>query len=122
MITIRRVYDPEKAGELYRVLVDRLWPRGISRKEAGWNEWMKEIAPSNELRKWFNHDAGKWEQFKQRYKKELLKRQNDLNRLKQLETIYGTITLLYAAKDEVHNNAVVLKEMVTGNDNKKQRD
>ena len=71
MVSIRRVYDPEKPGERYKVLIDRLWPRGISKEKATWDEWMKEISPSEELRKWFHHEPDKWKQFRQRYKKEL---------------------------------------------------
>jgi uncharacterized protein YeaO (DUF488 family) len=118
MVTIRRVYESEDPGEYYKVLIDRLWPRGISKDKAGWNEWMKEVAPSNELRKWFNHVPDKCEQFKQLYKTELTLRKNDLDKLKQLEIKYGTLTLLYAAKDEKHNNAVVLKELFEGYENK----
>lgn len=112
MITIRRVYDPEKSGEKYKVLVDRLWPRGISIEKAGWNEWTKEISPSNELRKWYNHDPGKWEEFKQLYKNELSGKQAELKRLKNLEIIHGTLTLLYSSKEEEYNNAAALSEFL----------
>lgn len=112
MITIQRVYDSEKPGKHYRVLVDRLWPRGISREQAGWDEWLKELSPSDELRKWFNHEPAKWTQFRELYRKELLQKQDELNRLKELEKKYKNLTLLYAAKDEEHNNAVVLKEIL----------
>lgn len=110
MIKIRRIYVPESTGEHYKVFIDRLWPRGISKEQAGWDEWMKEIAPSDELRKWFNHDINKWEEFKLLYTKELSQKQDELRKLKQLELEHGTLTLLYAAKDEIHNNARVLKE------------
>jgi uncharacterized protein YeaO (DUF488 family) len=113
MIKIRRVYDLEGTGEHYKVLIDRLWPRGISKEKAAWNAWMKDLAPSDELRKWFNHDPDKWEQFRELYKKELIHKPDDLDKLKQLEIKFGTITLLYAAKDESHNNAVVLKEFLS---------
>jgi uncharacterized protein YeaO (DUF488 family) len=112
MISIRRVYDPGKPEEQHKVLVDRLWPRGISKEKADWDEWMKEIAPSEELRKWFNHDPAKWDDFTKRYKKELTHKQDELKRLKHLEKEFGTLTLLYAAKDEEHNNAVILLELL----------
>jgi uncharacterized protein YeaO (DUF488 family) len=112
MIRIRRIYDPEEAGERYKVLIDRLWPRGISKEKAGWNEWMKEISPSHELRKWYNHDPAKWTEFKQRYKNELAPKQDELKRLKQLEIKHGTLILLYSSREEKYNNAVALKEFL----------
>ena len=72
MITIKRVYEPTSPDDGYRVLVDRLWPRGLSKENAHIDEWLKEVAPTNELRKWFNHDPAKWEEFRTRYQKELL--------------------------------------------------
>jgi len=110
MITLRRVYDPEKPGEQYKVLVDRLWPRGISKEKAGWHEWLKEISPSNELRKWYNHDPGKWQKFKQMYKNELEGKRGELERLKQLEIEHGTLTLLYSSKEKEYNNAAALRD------------
>ena len=112
MITIRRVYDPQDASEKYRVLVDRLWPRGISKDRADWDEWIKEVAPSNELRKWYNHDPAKWEKFKESFWQELAGKKAELERLKQLEIKYGTITLLYASKEEKLNNAAALSEFL----------
>lgn len=110
MIKVHRIYEPETGESLYRVFVDKLWPRGISKEKATWDEWMKDIAPSDDLRKWFNHDPEKWEEFKQRYFHELGMKPDYVERLKQLEKKYGTLTFLYAAKDEKHNNAVALKE------------
>ena len=112
MITLRRIYDPSEPGEHYRVLVDRLWPRGISKEKAGINEWLKDISPSNELRKWYSHDPAKWEEFRLRYKKELIMKQDELKRLKGLEEKYGTLTLLYSSKEEKYNNAVALREFI----------
>jgi len=100
MITIRRIYDPEDIGENYKVFIDRLWPRGISKENAGWNEWMKEISPSNELRKWFNHDPARWIEFKERYKNELIQKQSELQKLKQFEIKHGNLTLLYSSREE----------------------
>ncbi len=112
MITIRRIYDPEEIGEHYKVLIDRLWPRGISKGKTVWNEWMREIAPSEETRKWFAHDPAKWEEFKKLYKNELTQKQDELKKLKYLEHLHGTLTLLFSAKDTEHNNAVVLREVL----------
>lgn len=113
MIEIRRIYDPEKPGEHYKVLIDRLWPRGISKEKAGWDEWIKEISPSNELRKWFHNEPAGWAKFKQKYKQELIHKQDELKKLKQLELKHGTLTLLYSARDKEHNNAVALQEFLS---------
>lgn len=113
MIKLRRVYDPAEAGEKYTIFVDRLWPRGISKEKAGWNEWMREISPSNELRKWYGHDPAKWTEFRKLYRTELSNRQNELGKLKRLEKEHGTITLLYSSKEEKFNNAVALKDFLT---------
>jgi uncharacterized protein YeaO (DUF488 family) len=112
MITTRRVYSTEGAGEKYKVLVDRLWPRGITKEKAGWNEWMKEVSPSNELRKWYNHDPSRWNEFKELYRQELADKQDELDKLKKLEKKYGTLTLLYASREENYNNASALKEFL----------
>lgn len=112
MITLRRVYDPDKSGEQFKVLIDRLWPRGIARGKADWHEWMKEIAPSDELRKWFNHDPARWEKFKLLYKEELSSKHGLLKRLLQLEMEHGTLTLVYSSGEERYNNAVALREIL----------
>jgi uncharacterized protein YeaO (DUF488 family) len=112
MVLTRRVYEPPAPEEKCRVLVDRMWPRGFSKDNASWNEWMKEIAPSDQLRKWFNHDPEKWEDFRKAYKNELSQKQDELSKVKELESRFGTLTLVYAAKDEKHNNASVLKEVL----------
>jgi uncharacterized protein YeaO (DUF488 family) len=109
MILLRRVYDPEKTEEGYKVLVDRLWPRGISKEKSGWHEWMKDIAPSNELRKWYNHDPAKWDKFRQMYMTELKDKEWMLEKLRQLEAEHGTLTLLYSSGEGEFNNAVALK-------------
>ncbi len=113
MIKIRRIYDQEIPGEHYRVLIDRLWPRGISKEKAGWDEWLKEIAPSNELRKWYNHDPAKWDEFKKLYKAELIHKKDELKKLKDLEITHGTLTMLTSTKDTERNHAVALKEFLT---------
>ena len=111
MIRIKRVYDPVGHDDGRRVLVDRLWPRGVAKDEARIDEWLKEVAPSDELRKWFGHDPAKWEEFRTRYRQELKPHGELLERLRS-EARKGTVTLLFAAKDVEHNNAVVLKEML----------
>ena len=112
MIKIRRIYEPEEPGEQYRVLIDRLWPRGISKEKAGWDKWMKEIAPSDQLRKWYNHAPEKWEEFKDLYEKELTDKQDQLNELKTLEIKYKTLTLVYSSREKELNNATALKEFL----------
>jgi uncharacterized protein YeaO (DUF488 family) len=111
VLRIKRVYlDPsEDDGE--RILVDRLWPRGLTKARAKVDLWLKEVAPSNELRKWFAHDPIRWPEFKRRYVAELKAADKPLTLLKQ-ETSRGTVTLLYGARDEEHNEAVVLLELL----------
>lgn len=111
VIAIKRIYEKPSTEDGHRILVDRIWPRGISKETAQIDEWLKDIAPSNELRKWFNHDPHKWDEFKTRYFTEL----ND--KKKQLENIHSTakqhhITFVYSAKNEEFNNAVALKEYI----------
>ncbi len=108
MIQIKRIYDSASDDDGYRVLVDRLWARGVSKENARIDQWMKEIAPSTELRKWFGHEVDKWSEFKARYKKELSEKEDLLNEIKNLEKEHKKITLLYSAKDTEHNQAVVL--------------
>lgn len=112
MIQIKRVYDVPQKSDGARVLVDRLWPRGLSKESAKIDLWLKDIAPSETLRKWFNHEAGKWTQFKKDYFKEL-KGNRDALALLQKRIEEETVTLLYAAKDTEHNNAVALREFLS---------
>lgn len=114
MITLRRVYDLPADGEGYRVLIDRLWPRGISKEKADWKEWMRDIAPSDELRKWYGHDPSRWDKFRQMYKEELKDKKEVLVKLKQLEVEHGTLTLLYSSREEKLNNAAALREFLIG--------
>jgi uncharacterized protein YeaO (DUF488 family) len=107
MIIIKRVYEDKSEDDGYRVLVDRLWPRGLSKEKAAVNSWMKDIGPSDELRKWFNHDPAKWTEFKKRYRRELESKKAMLDELKRLSNEHDRLTLLYGAKDEQHNQAVV---------------
>lgn len=106
---IKRIYEAASEDDGFRILVDRLWPRGLRKEKAKVNLWLKEIAPSNDLRKWFSHDPGKWEEFKERYFEEL-EDKKDLIDLILKKTEEGKITLLYQAKDEKFNNAIALKE------------
>lgn len=111
MINIKRVYDPVSQDDGKRILVDRLWPRGIKREDAKIDEWFKDIAPSDSLRKWFAHDQSKWEGFKKRYKEELKGKADLVERLKA-ESKKKKITLLFSARDIEYNNALVLKEVI----------
>lgn len=112
MIRIKRVYEEPKKQDGFRILVDRLWPRGLKKEEAKIDLWLKDIAPSNELRRWFSHKEERWEEFKERYREELMKKSGLISQLKDLEKKQGTITLLFSAKDKEHNNAVVLMEIL----------
>ena len=110
IIELRRIYDPAPAGAGQRVLVDRLWPRGVSHAELGEDTpWLKDIAPSDELRHWFGHDPAKWDEFRRRYAAELDANLGPVRELRDL-IARGPVTLLYAAKDTQHNNAVALRE------------
>jgi uncharacterized protein YeaO (DUF488 family) len=108
IIKVKRVYDEPSSDDGVRVLVDRLWPRGLSKESARIDLWLRDVAPSDELRKWFNHDASKWEEFKRRYFKEL-ENNKAVNELINLLRDRRTITLLYSAKSP-YNNATALKE------------
>lgn len=107
----KRVYEDVADNDGYRVLVDRLWPRGVSKERAKLDDWMKEIAPSTELRKWFGHDPDKYDEFKDRYRDELKENDDLVSQLLEKST-QKKVTLLYGAKDEEHNQAVVLESML----------
>lgn len=109
MIKTKRIYDTAAPEDGYRILVDRLWPRGIKKEDARLDLWLREVAPSDELRKWLHGGKGSWEEFAQRYKNELSQKEELLQQLRDLEKAHGTITLLFAKKDEMQNNAVALK-------------
>jgi uncharacterized protein YeaO (DUF488 family) len=111
MLRIKRVYEGSAKGDGFRMLVDRLWPRGLTKEKAGVDSWLREIAPSNELRKWYGHDPEKWPEFKKRYFKEL-KEKEELVRQVEEKMRKGTVTLLFQAKEEKYNNAAALKEYV----------
>jgi uncharacterized protein YeaO (DUF488 family) len=108
MLKIKRVYDLPERGDGQRILVDRLWPRGLSRRAAAIDEWMKDLGPSHELRTWFGHDLGRWSEFRRRYLAELRTRRDTLAALAR-KANRGPVTLLFGARDPEHNQAVVLK-------------
>jgi uncharacterized protein YeaO (DUF488 family) len=115
MVKIKRVYDGESPTDGKRVLIDRLWPRGIKKEDIRIDEWLKEVAPSNELRQWFSHDPSKWREFKNRYYRELMEKEPLVEALR-LQAKQGTLTLLFSAKDITHNNAAALQELIDGPD------
>lgn len=112
-IQLKRAYESVNVEDGTRVLVDRLWPRGLSKVDAALDRWMKEIAPSTELRKWFGHDPGRWEEFCRRYSAELHQNTELLSQLRSLAR-QGPVTLVYSAHDEVHNDAIVLRDVILG--------
>ena len=114
MIKIKRTYDSWETKDGFRILVDRLWPRGISKKRAHLDLWLKEIAPSDVLRKWFAHDPKRWSGFRTKYRRELAKKVDLARQIKRLEREKGDITLLYSAHDTLHNQAVVLLQFLKG--------
>jgi uncharacterized protein YeaO (DUF488 family) len=111
-VRIKRAYDPAEPSDGYRVLIDRFWPRGIARANAHLDEWAHELAPSSELRRWFAHDPALFEEFRERYARELVAHDEKLQALRR-RAREGTLTLVYAARDVEHNDAVVLAEILT---------
>lgn len=110
MVRVKRVYEQARKEDGYRVLVDRLWPRGLKKEAAQVALWMKDVAPSDALRKSFHHDALKWPEFLKKYQAELTKKKDCLAELKRLEKEHGTVTLVFGARDPEHNQAVVIAE------------
>ncbi|MGB8310422.1 MAG: DUF488 family protein [Halobacteriota archaeon] len=111
MIKLKRVYEKAENNDGLRVLVDRLWPRGVKKEEAKLDEWLRDIAPSSELRKWFSHDPNKWEGFKIRYEEELAQKEELLDKLIQ-DAKGKNITLVYASREKLFNNVTVLKALM----------
>lgn len=109
---IKNVYEPATADDGVRVLVDRLWPRGLKKTEAGVERWLRDVAPSTELRKWFGHDPDRWDEFRRRYRDELREHPDALAELRALAGTHD-VTLLFAARDHAHNNAVALCETLS---------
>lgn len=117
-INLKRVYDPVSKEDGVRILIERLWPRGVKKEDLKMHEWLKEVAPSTDLRKWFSHDPAKWKEFQKRYFEELNKNSEALEPL--IKALHkGTVTLLYSSKDTEHNNAVSLKNYLEKNIKKK---
>jgi uncharacterized protein YeaO (DUF488 family) len=110
-VRLKRAYDPATPADGYRVLIDRLWPRGVSHERANLDAWEKELAPSTQLREWFDHEPGRFDEFRRRYVDELRSRRSALTALRR-RARDGTVTLVYAAGDEEHNDAVVLAEVL----------
>ena len=112
-VRLKRAYEPADAADGVRILVDRLWPRGVSKADARIDEWIRDVAPSTELRTWFGHDPARWAEFQRRYRDEIRANPDRLAQLRALAR-KGPMTLVYAARDEVHNDAVVLRDVLLG--------
>jgi uncharacterized protein YeaO (DUF488 family) len=112
-VKLKRAYEPPAADDGTRILIDRLWPRGISKAQASLDHWMKDIAPSTELRQWFGHDPERWTEFRRRYGEEVRGHREQLGRLRALAR-KGPVTLVFSARDERHNDAVVLRNVLLG--------
>jgi uncharacterized protein YeaO (DUF488 family) len=115
-LRLKRAYEPAAIEDGTRILVDRLWPRGVRKAEANLDQWLGEIAPSARLRTWFAHDPKRWDAFRRRYRAELAEHANVLDELRR-RARQGPVTLVYSAKDEAHNDAVVLRNVLLGKDN-----
>ena len=110
-VRIKRAYESSERTDGYRVLIDRIWPRGVSKEEARLDEWARELAPSTELRRWFGHEPAKFDEFRRRYRAELAGHEQKLRELRR-RARGGTLTLVYGARDTEHNDAVVLAELL----------
>lgn len=108
---IKRIYEESSGEDGYRVLVDRIWPRGVSKQKAGLDEWLKDVAPSTELRQWFNHEEPKWPEFQRRYRSEL-ESNPAVDALRSILSEHDAVTLLYSARNEEENQAVVLRDFL----------
>ncbi len=113
MVRLKRIYEDIEESDGFRILVDRLWPRGVSKEQAHLDLWMRDIAPSTELRKWFRHDPEKWTTFIKRYRKELDDNPDQVEELRAIYKEHKTVTLLFGAKDTEHNEVVVLRDLLT---------
>lgn len=108
-IKVRRVYLKPSRSDGFRILVDRIWPRGLTKKRAGIGQWVRGVAPTSRLRKWFGHDPARWAEFKRRYNAELKRNPSALRELRRLLREHSRVTLVFGARDEKHNNAVALR-------------
>ena len=120
-VKLKRSYEPAVASDGTRILVDRLWPRGISKADADLAGWLKDIAPTADLRKWFGHDPERWREFRRRYRAELGEHARELAELRR-QARNGPLTLVYSAKDEAHNDAVVLRDVLLGRAEHRKRE
>ncbi|MBN9507233.1 MAG: DUF488 domain-containing protein [Altererythrobacter sp.] len=114
-LRLKRAYEPAEPDDGTRILIDRLWPRGVSKAKAALDDWIKDVAPSTELRKWFGHDPARWAEFQRRYRAELREQSEALDRIRALARA-GVVTLVYSAHDEQHNDAVVLRSVLLDGD------
>jgi uncharacterized protein YeaO (DUF488 family) len=112
-VKLKRAYEPPAAADGSRILIDRLWPRGVKKADAAIDQWMKDLSPSTRLRKWFGHERARWQEFRGRYAREVHEHPDRLNELRALAR-QGRITLVYSASDEVHNDAVALRDLLLG--------
>lgn len=112
-VRLKRAYESPARGDGTRVLIERLWPRGVKKADAALDQWMKDVAPSTALRQWFGHDPARWPEFRRRYQAELRAQNAQLDELRALAR-KGTLTLIYSARDEEHNGAIVLREILLG--------
>ena len=119
-VKLKRAYEHAAAGDGIRILIDRLWPRGVKKADAAIDQWVKDIAPSTALRKWFGHDPVRWQEFRRRYAEEVRAHPEQLDRLRALAR-QGPITLVYSAHDEVHNDAVALRGLLLGSQTSRRR-
>jgi uncharacterized protein YeaO (DUF488 family) len=112
-IQLKRAYEPPTRDDGVRILIDRLWPRGMTKESAAIDEWFKDVAPSTELRQWFGHDPARWQEFRRRYARELRQNPEHLSKLRE-RARQGRVTLVFSAHDEAHNDAVVLRDLLLG--------
>ncbi len=114
-VNVKRIYEKPAKADGKRILVDRIWPRGLTKEKAAVDLWFKELAPSTHLRKWFAHDPAKWEEFQKKYRQELRQNKKQVSVLKE-QAKKGAVTLVFGAKDELHNQAIVIKEWLSRSD------
>lgn len=121
VLKLKRIYEAPQNSDGYRILVDRIWPRGVSKERAAIALWLKEVGPSTGLRKWFGHDPARWLEFQKRYRQELRGRPELTARIKQLEKEHGVVTLVFSARDEERNQAVVIRDFLAKRSPKSER-
>jgi uncharacterized protein YeaO (DUF488 family) len=119
-IRLKRAYEPHSASDGTRILIDRLWPRGVTKKAAAIDHWFRDLAPSTELRQWFGHDVNRWNEFRRRYTTELKQHRGQVDELRRLAR-KGPVTLVFGARDEEHNDAVVLRHVLLGGSSSKRQ-